>query len=88
MGRSTVREIVLETCEIIWKQLSPIYVAEPTAQDNIKIIQNFWNRWNMPNCLGAIDGKHDVDAYGFQSDGGNFNNSISIRLYIYLHKIL
>ncbi|XP_049316742.1 putative nuclease HARBI1 [Bactrocera dorsalis] len=58
LGKSTVREIILETCEVIWQLLSPIYVSEPTESQYKDIAKDFYNMWNIPNCVGAIDGKH------------------------------
>ena len=56
VGRSTVCNIVYETC---WKVLHIDYVQFPsTTQDWIGISKQFWRKWNFPNCLGAIDGKH------------------------------
>lgn len=58
MGTSTVRKIIIETCDIIWTNLSAIYVSEPNIPEYSKIADNFYRQWNMPNCVGAIDGKH------------------------------
>lgn len=58
MGRETVRKIVQETCEIIWRKLSELYVSQPNQEEYIAIANDFYNLWNMPNCIGAIDGKH------------------------------
>lgn len=58
MGVSTIRKIVLETCEIIWKNLSTIYLSPPNEYEWKKIANDFQLIWNLPNCLGAIDGKH------------------------------
>ncbi|XP_036348021.1 putative nuclease HARBI1 [Rhagoletis pomonella] len=58
MGKTTVRNIVLETCEIIWTTLSPVYLSEPTLAQYKDIADDFSRMWNMPNCVGAIDGKH------------------------------
>jgi len=33
-------------------------MPEPTEDDFKKIAQGFWDRWQFPNCLGSIDGKH------------------------------
>ena len=30
----------------------------PTAQDFKKITSEFYEKWNFPNCVGALDGKH------------------------------
>lgn len=32
----------------------------PTEEDWKRISNEFWNIWNFPNCLGALDGKHVV----------------------------
>lgn len=58
MEKSTVREIIIDTCKIIWKILHPLYVSPPELEDYVKISNEFWNQWNMPHCLGAIDGKY------------------------------
>ena len=59
MGRSTVREIIAETCEVLWKTLSPVYVEQPNDIVSLKILAiDFNDKWNLPNCIGAIDGKH------------------------------
>lgn len=58
MGKSTVREIILETCDIIWDTLQPIYVKEPSTNDYESIATMFYDAWQMPNCIGSIDGKH------------------------------
>jgi len=42
------------------KVLSPIYLKPLKEEDWKRIAAGFWNRWNFPNCIGAIDGKHFV----------------------------
>ncbi|XP_055910546.1 putative nuclease HARBI1 [Eupeodes corollae] len=58
MGASTVRKIIVETCMVFWDVLSPIYMPELNQSDWKKISKEFGERWNMPNCVGSIDGKH------------------------------
>lgn len=58
LGATTVREIIQETCEVIWRLLSPVYVSVPTESQYRDIAKDFFDMWNIPNCVGAIDGKH------------------------------
>lgn len=58
MGASTVGCIVNETVDAIWVILHPIHMPVPTEAMFKKISQDFFEKWNFPLCLGAIDGKH------------------------------
>lgn len=58
IGKATVSVIVRETCAAIWEVLSPIYLKTPTIEDWRDKSKIFCELWNLPNCCGAIDGKH------------------------------
>lgn len=58
IGESTVREIVKEVCLILIKVLQPVYLSSPTEEDWRKYADGYWRKWNLPNCVGSIDGKH------------------------------
>ncbi|XP_018404639.1 PREDICTED: uncharacterized protein LOC108781195, partial [Cyphomyrmex costatus] len=58
VGESTAHIIVKETCSIIANVLIPIYMKHPTEEEWIEISRDFLELWNLPNCVGAIDGKH------------------------------
>ncbi|CAN7950005.1 unnamed protein product, partial [Ixodes pacificus] len=58
-GRSTACQIVSEVCQAIWNILGPIYVVCPSTEGEwLRVARDFEERWNMPHCVGAIDGKH------------------------------
>lgn len=57
-GLSTVQKIIIETCDAIWETLSPVYLKVPDERNWLNIAQDFWNRWNFPNYIGVLDGKH------------------------------
>nr|XP_054922851.1 uncharacterized protein LOC126523490 isoform X1 [Dermacentor andersoni] len=58
-GRSTTCNLVSEVCLAIWEVLGPIYVITPSSPDEwLRVSEEFERIWNMPHCLGAIDGKH------------------------------
>ncbi|KAH7933303.1 hypothetical protein HPB49_011259 [Dermacentor silvarum] len=52
----TAREAVHLTCSVLWEVLSPVYM--PPTEDWRDIASGFSSRWQFPNCLGAVDGKH------------------------------
>ena len=58
MGKSTIAAIVAETCKEIWNILQPIYMPAPTEKLCLEAAAAYGNKWNFPNCWGAIDGKH------------------------------
>ncbi|XP_018358799.1 PREDICTED: uncharacterized protein LOC108758358, partial [Trachymyrmex cornetzi] len=58
VGRSTAHLIIKQTCKAIWEKLQPIYLPQLTKNDYKKITEQFFNLWQLPNCLGAIDGRH------------------------------
>ncbi|XP_063224895.1 uncharacterized protein LOC134542187 [Bacillus rossius redtenbacheri] len=58
VGRTTVSSIVKEVCIEIWNVLQPLYLATPTEEVWRKSEVGFRERWNFPNCIGSIDGKH------------------------------
>lgn len=118
MGFTTVRNIVQEVCEAVWKNLAPIVMPQPTEDQWKEIAKDFERNWQFPNCLGALDGKHvniicpinagssfynykqdhsivllalvdaqykfimiDVGAYGRNSDGGIYENSMMGQMF-------
>uniref|UniRef100_A0A3Q0QRU5 DDE Tnp4 domain-containing protein n=1 Tax=Amphilophus citrinellus TaxID=61819 RepID=A0A3Q0QRU5_AMPCI len=60
VGNSTTGKIVDEVAQAIWDVLQPEYMPEPTTDDWKAIAEGFKTRWNFPNCIGALDGKHVV----------------------------
>ena len=59
ISRPAISYILTEVCEAIPKNLGPSYLKVPSSeQEWIQIAKQFEEKWNFPNCLGAIDGKH------------------------------
>ena len=67
MGVSTARKIILNVCTAIWDVLAPIYMPVPSEEKWKSIADEFHERWNFPNCIGAIDGKHVMIQCPFNS---------------------
>ena len=58
MGVSTARQIILDVCMCYGMLLASIHIPVPSEVEWQTIADDFFVRWNFPNCIGAIDGKH------------------------------
>ena len=58
IARSTVCEIVQETCTIIVQTLLHKYVQFPSGNRLDELVDGFLTKWGVPQCVGAIDGCH------------------------------
>ena len=57
----TVSCIVKSVCAVIIQCLSPTHMKVPSTDEEwLEIAHRFQDRWNFPNCVGAIDGKEIV----------------------------
>ena len=70
-----VGRTISETCKAIWDELiNKGYLDHPNSEhDWLKVAQEFEDRWNFPNALGAIDGKHVVMQAPARSGSSFFN---------------
>ncbi|XP_043462833.1 protein ALP1-like [Leptopilina heterotoma] len=58
IGLSTTYSIIAEVCPIIWECLQPLYLkGNIELNDWIVTAEGFRVKWDLPNCIGAIDGK-------------------------------
>ena len=58
LGRSTVGQIVVETCHEMATHLLTEFVKIP-SEDKLKdIVDGFESFWGFPQAVGAIDGSH------------------------------
>lgn len=55
---NTIAKIVFETTDAIWKSLHEQYMPIPNRNQWKIIADRYEELWNLPNCLGSIDGKH------------------------------
>ena len=64
-----VKDVLKQLCI----KLVPIFLPKPTVLSLEKIAQDFLTKWNFPNCVGAMDGKH-VRILCPQNSGSLFFN--------------
>ena len=59
ISASTLSLIIPEVCHVIYQVLKDEYFKCPsTPEEWLAIAQLFEDRWQLPNCIGAADGKH------------------------------
>ncbi|XP_075202990.1 uncharacterized protein LOC142305511 [Anomaloglossus baeobatrachus] len=73
LGKTTISEIIKETCQAIWESLQPIVMPNPTEESLKKIADDFFQIANFPHCIGTIDGKH-IRIQQPPRSGSNFFN--------------
>ncbi|XP_072248004.1 uncharacterized protein [Leuresthes tenuis] len=75
LGCTTVRNSVHMVCAAIEKIMMERFLPRPTRDTWEEVADGFWKKWNFPNCLGAIDGKH-VTIQAPPLTGSQYFNSI------------
>ena len=61
ISRPAISYIVTSLCQAIIKNMEPVYLKVPSSEEEWFAIANkFYEEWQFPNCIGAIDGKHLV----------------------------
>ncbi|KAJ4935046.1 hypothetical protein JOQ06_007824, partial [Pogonophryne albipinna] len=78
----TVAVIVREVAGAIWTTMVEETMPVPQIEDWRAIAAEFQERWNFPNCVGAIDGKHVVIQAPANSGSLYFNYKSSHSLVL------
>jgi hypothetical protein len=73
MAHNTIRQIVYEVCGAIWSSLQPLHMPISSEELLKENTSEFFEKWNFPNCVGCIDGKHFCLKCPRKS-GTQFNN--------------
>ncbi|XP_064464983.1 uncharacterized protein LOC135376409 [Ornithodoros turicata] len=73
VGIETSREAVHLTCVALWNRLKDLHMMPPKESQWRSIAGGFSERWNFPNCTGAVDGKHIRIAAPSKSGSTYFN---------------
>ena len=59
VAHNTICGFIPQVCQAIIEELSDEVLMCPDTPEGWKqVAQDFYNRWNFPHCVGAIDGKH------------------------------
>ena len=74
ISRRSISRAVNEVCNAIIRRLGPKYLSTPSSKEEWDEISDKFNeRWNFPNGIGALDGKHIVMQQPWNS-GSRYRN--------------
>ncbi|KAH7942637.1 hypothetical protein HPB51_028680 [Rhipicephalus microplus] len=73
VGIETDRRSIHVTCRASLARLKDHFMKVPTKAEWAKIAGDFTRRWQFPNCLGAVDGKHVAITCPPKSGSAFFN---------------
>ncbi|XP_025085867.1 putative nuclease HARBI1 [Pomacea canaliculata] len=74
LGKSTIGEIIPDTCRAITVALKDQYLKVPnTTQEWEAIARAFEEKWNFPHCIGVKDGKNIAMKAPLKSGSMYFN---------------
>ncbi|XP_046409143.1 putative nuclease HARBI1 [Ischnura elegans] len=83
IAHNTISLFVPQVCRAIYEVLKENFLKMPRSVDEWEeIAREFQEKWNFPNCIGALDGKH-IHFRSSRADGSfyfNYKGSHSIVL--------
>jgi hypothetical protein len=73
ISQSYITRIIQLVLKSLSTRLTPVLLKPPLKEDLVRIAHDFRNKWNFPNCVGAIDGKH-IRIFSPKKSGSLFFN--------------
>jgi hypothetical protein len=58
MAHNTFGLIIVDTCKAVWDILQLQHMPFPSEETFSRISDDFFTKWNIPNCFGCNDGIH------------------------------
>ncbi|XP_040196708.1 protein ALP1-like [Rana temporaria] len=58
MDVGTVEKVTRQTCLALWEELRHVVMPRPTEDIWEVLADEFWEKTQFPNCIGALDRKH------------------------------
>ena len=81
----SISRFIPEVCDTIIDNFMDEYMSLPDFEDKwLSIANEFEERWQFPNCVGALDGKHIplINPCNSGSKYFNYKNFFSIVLLV------
>jgi DDE superfamily endonuclease len=73
IGISTIYKFIPKVCASIWSALRHTVITPINNSNLERLATEFYSKWDLPNCVGALDGKH-VRIKAPRNSGSKFFN--------------
>ncbi|XP_037498960.1 putative nuclease HARBI1 [Rhipicephalus sanguineus] len=84
LGRADVGALIQKTCNVIYKELKDDFMRAPKSEEDWKEVARLFNdKCSIPNCVGALGGRHVVIKAPAKSRAvyTNSKNTFSLILF-------
>ena len=81
----SISRFVPEVCQVIIESFLEEYMSLPDSKEKwLSVAKEFEEKWQFPNCVGAIDGKHVplINPFNSGSTYFNYKSFFSIVLFV------
>ena len=81
----SISRFVPEVCQVIIESFMEEYMSLPDSKEKwLSVAKEFEEKWQFPNCVGAIDGKHVplINPFNSGSTYFNYKSFFSIVLFV------
>lgn len=80
ISSASISKIIMETCTAIYEELAKTEFETYSQEYWLNVSNSFFNKWNFPNCLGAIDGKHIKIKKPANAGSSYYNNKVIFNI--------
>lgn len=83
MDVRTVKKVTRQTCLALWEELRHTVMPRPTEDIWEVLADEFWEKTQFPNCIGALDRKHVQIKMPPNSGSKYFNDKESFSIVLF-----
>jgi hypothetical protein len=80
VSKQHMGSIIDQTCSEIYESLKVKYMPTPNPEFWVSTANKFNGRWNFPNVLGAVDGKHIAIKCPTNASSLFYNHKVALKM--------
>lgn len=80
ISRSSTSKIIMETSKIIYEELARTEFPKFSKEFWMNTAVEYYLKWNMPHCVGSVDGKHVRIKKPANAGSTYYNYKVSVKI--------